>query len=51
MSDDGGRDRETLEWLKREVSDTAGYAHKAMWFALVAAVCGIALVLRAGGLL
>jgi|KBSSwiStaDraftv2_1062776.scaffolds.fasta_scaffold170046_4 hypothetical protein len=49
MTDDA-RDR-SIEWLKREISDTAGYAHKAMWFSAIAAMCGILSVLRMGGFL
>lgn len=41
----------TLEWIKRELKDTADYAHKAMWFATAAACFSFVLVLRAGGYL
>jgi hypothetical protein len=47
---DEERDR-AIEWLKREVSDAASYAHKAMWFSMIAACCGVILILRAGGFL
>ncbi len=43
--------RASLEWLKREVQDTAAMAHKAMWYSAIAMVCGIVLVLKAGGFL
>jgi len=49
MTDDE-RDR-SIEWLKREVSDAVGYAHKAMWFSAIAAICGILSGLRAAGFL
>ena len=49
MTDDE-RDR-SIEWLKREVADTAGYAHKVVWFSAIGAICGILSGLREGGFL
>ncbi len=50
MSGDQKEIREQLEWLKRETKAAADCAHKAMWYSLIAAICGFVLILKAGGL-
>lgn len=42
---------DALERLRAEVHEAADYAHKAMWWAALAAIAGLVLVLKAGGFL